>query len=95
MTTTELKEKTTDFVGEKITLSKFDFCLITAIALLAGICIGMLLAPITKGIHVSLFSHNGNGSGNDNGNNCGSTINDNGNSFDDTMDVEADGIEQN
>ena len=78
MTTTELKEKATDFVGEKMTLNKLDFCLITAIALFAGILIGMLLAPVTKGIHVSLFSHNGNGSGNDNGNNCGSTINDNG-----------------
>ena len=78
MTTTELKEKATDFIGEKMTLNKFDFCLITAIALFAGILIGMLLAPVTKGIHVSLFSHNGNGSGNDNGNNCGSTINDNG-----------------
>ena len=74
MITTELKEKTTDLISEKITLTTVNFCLISAIALFAGILIGMLIAPVTKGIHLSIFSHNGNGSGNDNGNNCGSTI---------------------
>ena len=74
MTTTELKEKTTDLMEGKITLSKLDFCLITAIGLFAGILIGMLLAPVTRGIHLSVLSHNGNNSANDNGNNCGSTI---------------------
>ena len=74
MTTTELKEKTTDLISEKITLTTVNFCLISAIALFAGILIGMLIAPVTKGIHLSIFSHNGNGSGNHNGNNCGSTI---------------------
>lgn len=74
MTTTELKEKTTDLINEKVTLTALNFCLISAIALFAGILIGMLIAPVTKGIHLSIFSHNGNGSANDNGNNCGSTI---------------------
>lgn len=95
MTTTELKEKTTDFMEERITLSKLDFCLITAIGLFAGILIGMLLAPVTRGIHVSLFSHNGNNSANDNGNNCGSTINDGCNDCDCAVGADASEREQN
>lgn len=74
MTTAELKEKTTGLISEEVTLTTLNFCLISAVALFAGILIGMLIAPVTRGIHLSFFSHNGNGSGNHNGNNCGSTI---------------------
>ena len=74
MTTTELKEKTTDLINEEVTLTTLNFCLISVIALFAGILIGMFIAPVTRGIHLSIFSHNGNGSGNHNGNNCGSTV---------------------
>ena len=74
MTTTELKEKTTDLLSGEVTFTKLDFCLVGAIAFFAGILIGMLIAPFTRGIQLSVFSHNGNGSGNHNGNNCGSTM---------------------
>lgn len=72
--TTELKEKTTDLMSGKITLTTLDFCLIGAIMLLAGICIGLLTAPFTHGI--SMFSNNGNNSGNSNGNNNGNSTKD-------------------
>lgn len=54
---TQLKEKTTDFISGEITLTKLDFCLIGLIGLFAGICIGLLTAPLTHGI--SIGSHNG------------------------------------
>ena len=66
MTTTELKEKTTDFVKGELTLTKLDFCLIGLICLFAGICIGLLTAPLTHG--VSICSNNGNNNGNNNSN---------------------------
>lgn len=76
MTPTEWKEKAMDVVSGELTLTKLDFCLIGAICFLAGICIGLLTAPLTSGITV--LSHNtnngsGNGSGNGskNGNNYG------------------------
>ena len=70
MTTTELKERATelkemtgDFMRDEITFTKLDFCLIGAICFLAGICIGLLTAPLTHGLNV--LSHNvNNGSGN-------------------------------
>ena len=70
--TTQLKEKTTDFMSGELTLTKLDFLLIGAICLLAGICIGLLSAPLTHG--VTIGSNNGNNNGNnnrnDNGNNA-------------------------
>ena len=69
--TTQLKEKTTELMRGELTLTKLDFCLIGLICLFAGIVIGMLLSPITRGFDISLFSNNGN---ENNGNNCGSTI---------------------
>ncbi|MDE7429091.1 MAG: hypothetical protein K2N00_07480 [Lachnospiraceae bacterium] len=65
----ELKEMTGDYMRDEITFTKQDFCLIGAICFLAGICIGMLAAPLTQGIHI--LSHNvnnGSGNGSKNGN---------------------------
>lgn len=64
--TTELRGKTVNFMQGGLTLTKLDFFLVSAICLLAGICIGLLAAPFTHG--VSIASNNGN----NNGNNCGS-----------------------
>ena len=74
MNTTELKEKNVDLMTGKLMLTKLDFCLIGAIMLFAGIAIGLILSPITKGMNISIFSNNGNDSANNNGNNCGSRI---------------------
>ena len=63
---TQLKEKTTELMNGEITLTALDFCLIGAIMLLAGVCIGLLTAPFTHGI--SLCSNNGNNNGNNSGN---------------------------
>lgn len=59
--TTELIGKVTDFMSGEITLTKLDFFLISAICLLAGICIGLLTAPLTHG--VTIGSNNGNNNG--------------------------------
>ena len=64
---TELKQKAVELTKGELTVSKVDFILIGVILLLAGICIGLLTAPLTHGI--SVFSNNGNY----NGNNCGNT----------------------
>lgn len=68
MELTEWKEKALDTVKGEMTLTKLDFCLIGAVCFLAGVCIGMIAAPLTHGI--SLFSHNSH-NGSENGNNCG------------------------
>lgn len=61
-TTAQLKEKTTDLMRGELTLNKFDFCLIGLICLFAGICIGFLTAPLTRGISINIGSNNtGNG----------------------------------
>ena len=67
MMITELKQRAVDLTKGELTVSKVDFILISAILLLAGICIGLLTAPLTRGI--GLFSNNGKY----NGNNCGNT----------------------
>ncbi|MBD5509030.1 MAG: hypothetical protein HDR05_13570 [Lachnospiraceae bacterium] len=79
MTTTELKERaaelkemTGDFMRDEITFTKLDFCLLGAVLLLAGICIGLLTAPFTHGI--SIGSHNGCNNGNNNGHNENSSV---------------------
>ena len=69
MTFTELKERTCKTLEGEVTLSKVDFCLLGAVLLLAGICLGLLAAPFTHGI--SIGSHNGCNNGNNNGNNSG------------------------
>lgn len=55
------------FQGE-ITLDKKDGWLIGAILLLTGVAIGLINAPLTHGINISIASNNGNGSGCNNGN---------------------------
>lgn len=62
MTFTELRERTCKVLEGEITLSKLDFCLLGAVLLLAGICLGLLTAPFTHG--VSIGSHNGCNNGN-------------------------------
>ena len=84
MTTTQLKERATelkdmtgDFMRDEITFTKLDFCLTGAICFLAGICIGLLTAPLTHGVNV--LSHNvnnGSGNGSKNGNNHGNQYTD-------------------
>ena len=74
---TELKDMTGDFMRDEITFTKLDFCLIGAICFWAGICIGLLTAPLTHGLNV--FSHNvnnGSGNGSKNGNNHGNQYTD-------------------
>lgn len=61
----ELKEKTTELMRGDLTFTGLDFFLIGAICLLAGICIGLLTAPLTHGINIG--SNNGN---NNTGNGC-------------------------
>ena len=54
---TELKERATELFEGDLEISKLDFFLIGVICLLAGICVGLIAAPVSHGI--SLFSHNG------------------------------------
>ncbi len=68
----ELKEMTGDYMRDEITFTKLDFCLLGAVLFLAGICIGLLTAPITHGI--SIGSHNGCNNGNNNGHNENSSV---------------------
>lgn len=67
MELTEWKEKALDTIKGDLTLTKLDFCLIGAICLLAGICIGFLTAPLTRGIGIAIGSNNGS---NNTGNGC-------------------------
>lgn len=57
MDMTALKERTTELMEENVTLSKLNFILLGAVLLLAGICLGLLTAPLTHGIAIG--SHNG------------------------------------
>ncbi len=79
MELTEWKEKALDTVKGELTLKTLDFCLIGAICFLAGICIGMIAAPLTHGVTVQVFSNNrnnGSGNGSKNGNNHGNQYGD-------------------
>ena len=65
----EWKEITVNHMRDEVTFTKLDFCLTGAICFLAGICIGLLTAPLTHGVNV--LSHNvnnGSGNGSKNGN---------------------------
>lgn len=66
-TALEAKNRMLDTMRGELTLTKLDFWLIGAICLLAGICIGLLTAPLTHGIEIGIGSHNGN---NNTGNGC-------------------------
>lgn len=62
MKLTELKEKVTTLMEREVKLTGLNFFLLTAVLVLAGICIGLLNAPFTHGI--SIGSHNGCNNGN-------------------------------
>lgn len=72
MTFTELKERTCSNLEGEVTLSRVNIVLLGAVLLLAGICLGLLAAPVTHGITIGSHngcnnaSNNGNGSGNAN-----------------------------
>lgn len=66
---TEVKESTRQFLGKRLEFSGGEWILVGAVLFMAGMMTGMLIAPITRGIQVSLFSNNGNNSGSNNGNN--------------------------
>ncbi|MCD7724198.1 MAG: hypothetical protein LUI12_01370 [Clostridiales bacterium] len=63
----EWKEKVCKAVEGEMTLSKLDFWLLGAVLLLAGICLGLLTAPLTHGVSIGIGSNNGNYSGNTKG----------------------------
>lgn len=66
-TAVETKNRMLDTMRGELTLTKLDFWLIGAICLFAGICIGLLTAPLTHGIEIGIGSNNGN---NNTGNGC-------------------------
>ena len=68
-TLTEVKESTRQLLGKRMELSGGQWILVGAVLFMAGMTIGMLIAPVTRGIQVSLLSNNGNNSGSNNGNN--------------------------
>lgn len=68
-TLTELKESTIQLLSKRVELNGGQWVLVGAVLFMAGMTIGMLIAPITRGVQVSLFANNGNNSGNNNGNN--------------------------
>lgn len=64
----EMKKSAERMFQGEITIDKKDGWLIGLILLLTGIAIGLINAPLTHGIHISIASNNGNGSGCNNGN---------------------------
>lgn len=65
----EVKETTTTFLkSEFVTTGKE--CFLAGICLvLFGTVIGLVCAPLTQGINITLWSHNGNNNGSNNANN--------------------------
>ncbi len=59
------------FQGE-VTITKRDGWLIGTILVLTGIAVGLINAPLTHGINISIASNNGNNSGHNSSNNRGS-----------------------
>ena len=68
-TMTEIKKSAEKLFQGEITIGKKECWLIGIILLLAGITIGLLNAPLTHGVNLSLFSHNWSDNGNSSGNN--------------------------
>lgn len=66
---TEVKESTGKLLSKRLELSGGEWILVGAVLFMAGMTIGTLIAPITRGIQISLLSNNGNNSGSNNGNN--------------------------
>lgn len=63
---TEIKKSAEKLFQGEITIGKKECWLIGIILLLAGITIGLLNAPLTHGVNISLFSHNWSNNGNNN-----------------------------
>lgn len=63
-TVAEIKKSAEKLFQGEITIGKKECWLIGIILLLAGITIGLLNAPLTHGVNLSLFSHNGCNNGN-------------------------------
>ena len=68
-TLTEVKESIRQLLSKRVELGGGQWILVGAVLFMAGMTIGMLIAPVTRGIQVSLLSNNGNNSGSNNGNN--------------------------
>lgn len=66
-TAAEVKDRAIDAMSGETTLTRLDFCLIGAICFLAGVCIGLLTAPLTYGVGIEIGSNNGS---NNTGNGC-------------------------
>ncbi|MCH5255359.1 MAG: hypothetical protein J1F41_10580 [Lachnospiraceae bacterium] len=69
----EAEKATEKFFCDEIRISKNEFLAAGIILLLAGVAIGLLLAPLTHGVNVSLISHNGSNNGNNSANNNNNT----------------------
>jgi len=73
-TLSEVRKSSEKLFQGEITLSKRDCWLIGTVLVLSGITIGLLKAPLTHGINITIGSHNGcnNGNNSANGNDgCG------------------------
>lgn len=66
---TEIKNASVKLFQGEITIGKKECWFIGIILLLAGITIGLLNAPLTHGVKLSLFSNNWSNNGNSSGNN--------------------------
>ena len=64
----EVKKNAVRMFQGEITIDKKDGWLIGAILLLTGVAIGLINAPLTHGVNISIASNNGDGSGCNNGN---------------------------
>lgn len=67
----EIKKSSVQLFQGEITISKRECWMIGTILVLAGIALGLINAPLTHGVNVSIGSNNGNDNGNGNGNNNG------------------------
>ena len=70
---TEAEKATEKLFCDEIKIGKNEFLIAGVILILAGVAIGLLLAPLTHGVNVSLISHNGSNNGNNSANNNNNT----------------------
>lgn len=63
---TEIKKSSVQLFQGEITVSKRECWMAGAILVLTGIALGLVHAPLTHGVNISLFSNNGSGNGNNN-----------------------------
>lgn len=65
-TLTELRKASVQLFEGELTISKRECWMMGAILVLTGIAIGLINAPLTHGVNISLCSNNGSGNGNNN-----------------------------